>query len=221
MRTIKVKYPTHIVQLKIAEKLYILEAISDLDEAINLICEAMNPLETIDPFAEDLCPYFGILWPAACALAEEIGQRPELVNNKTVLELGCGLGLPSLVASYGGGRVLATDFHPDVEEYFFRNCRHSQLTARFQRLNWREERKDFERYDLVIGSDILYESKHAKEVAIGLLRFAKPGGKIILTDPGRNYLQKFLDAMREEGHQETITTRSVEDKEVFVIEYTV
>ena len=218
---IKVKYPTIIRQTNIAQKVFVLEAIRDLDEAIDVLCGAMTPEEQLDPFAEDLCPYFGILWPAAQGLAKYLGERPELVKGKSVLELGGGLGLPSLVATHLGGKVLNTDFHPDVEEYFNRNCRHTNLECAYQRLNWREDKTDIGRFDVVMGSDVLYESKHPREVALGLLRFVKPGGKIILSDPGRSYLQRFLDAMNTEGHHEDIVTISVDGKEIFVIEYTV
>lgn len=219
MKTIKVKYPTINRQRKIGDKLYVLEAIRDLDEAIDLICDAMTPEEQLDPFAEDLCPYFGILWPSAEALALYLNDHKEIVKGKTVLELGCGLGLPSLVASHLGGDVLATDFHPDVEEYFRRNCRHSSVECRYKRLNWRENSSDIGQFDVVIGSDVLYESKHPKEVALGLTRFVKKGGTIILTDPGRSYLQKFLTAMKDEGFEEELSSRTVDGKEIFIFNY--
>lgn len=219
MRSIKVKYPTLIRQRTIDGKLYVMEAIRDLDEAIDLICAEMTPEEQLDPFAPDLCPYFGILWPAAEALANYL--KPHMIKNKTVLELGSGLGFPSLVATHLGGNVLTTDYHPDVEEYFQRNCRHSNLTCKYERLNWRDDKKDIGLFDVVMGSDVLYESKHPREVAEGLIRFVKPGGKIILSDPGRAYLQHFLNAMNDLGHKEEIVTISVDQKEIFVIEYTV
>ena len=218
MRTIQVKYPTVTRTRKIGNKVYVVEAIRDLDEAIDLICEAMTPDEQLDPFAEDLCPYFGILWPAAEALAEYIAENASLVKNKTVLELGCGLGLPSLVASHLGGQVLATDFHPDVEEYFLRNCRHSSVECEYQRLNWREENVS-QKFDVVIGSDVLYESKHPREVALGLLRFVKEDGMIILSDPGRSYLQQFLSAMNDLGVSEEMYSKKVDSKDVFIFKF--
>lgn len=218
MRTIQVKYPTVTRTRKIGNKVYVVEAIRDLDEAIDLICEAMTPDEQLDPFAEDLCPYFGILWPAAEALAEYIAENASLVKNKTVLELGCGLGLPSLVASHLGGQVLATDFHPDVEEYFIRNCRHSSVECEYQRLNWREENVS-QKFDVVIGSDVLYESKHPREVALGLLRFVKEDGMIILSDPGRSYLQQFLSAMNDLGVSEEMYSKKVDSKDVFIFKF--
>jgi predicted nicotinamide N-methyase len=220
MRPIKVQYKTLIQQRRLGDKLFVMEAIRSLDEAIDLICEVLTEEEQKDPFAEDLCPYFGILWPAAEGLSKYLAQNPKLVKNKSVLELGCGLGYPSLVASHLGAKVLATDFHPDVEEYFQRNCRHSSLTCRYQRLNWREDKQDIGLFDIVMGSDVLYESKHASEVAKGLIRFLAPGGKILLSDPGRNYLQSFLEAMRDEGYSEESELIAISDKEVFVFLFT-
>lgn len=218
MRTISVTYPTITRHVKMKDKLFVLEAIRDLDEAIDLICEAMTPEEKLDPFAEDLCPYFGILWPSSIGLAQYLENHPELVKNKTILELGCGLGLPSLMAKFLGAQVLATDFHPDVEKYFLRNCRHSSLECRYQRLNWREDSLS-QKFDVVIGSDVLYESKHPKEVAKGLIKYLKPKGKMILSDPGRAYLQQFIDAMKAEGLNEELAFERVQDQDVFILRY--
>jgi predicted nicotinamide N-methyase len=220
MRQIKVNYKTHMQQRQLGDKVYVMEAIRSLDEAIDQVCEVLTDEEQKDPFAEDLCPYFGILWPAAEALAIYLNQNPKVVKSKSILELGCGLGYPSLVASHLGAKVLATDFHPDVEEYFKRNCRHSNMDCDYLRLNWREAKTDIGLFDVVMGSDVLYESKHASEVVKGLIRFLKPGGKILLSDPGRNYLQPFLEAMKAEGYIEESELIPVKDKEVFVFLFT-
>jgi predicted nicotinamide N-methyase len=94
------------------------------------------------------------------------------------------------------------------------------MTCTHQRLNWREDKQDIGLFDIVMGSDVLYESKHASEVAKGLIRFLAPGGKIILSDPGRNYLQRFLEAMRDEGYSEESELIAINDKEVFVFLFT-
>lgn len=220
MRTIKVNYKTQITQRKLGDKLYVVETIRNLDEAIDQICEALTPEEQKDPFAEDLCPYFGVLWPAAEALSIHLSEHPELLKNQSVLELGCGLGYPSLVASHLGAKVLATDFHPDVEEYFKRNCEHSVVDCDYRRLNWRDDKQDIGKFDLVMGSDVLYESKHPSEVARGLIRFLKPNGKILLSDPGRSYLQQFVTAMNNEGFKEELFPVTIENKDMFVFLFT-
>lgn len=210
-------YRTHIQQRRYENKLYVLETIRDLDEAIDQLCDELGESGEKDPFAEDLCPYFGILWPAAEGLAQYLSSHASLIKGKTVLELGCGLGLPSLVAAQLGGDVLATDYHPDVEEYFHRNCRHSNLDEiAYQRFNWRDSVEEIGKFDVVMGSDILYESKHPKEVAAGLIRFLKKKGIILLADPGRNYLKVFLEAMEEAGFAQDCESILIEDKTVKV-----
>lgn len=212
----KIKYHTQTVQRKLGDKIYIMEVIRDLDEAIDMICNGMSEVEKLDPFAEDLCPYFGVLWPAAEALSIYLDENPSLVRNKKVLELGCGLGFPSLVATHQGAKVLATDFHPDVAEYFQRNCRHSSLHCQYLRLNWRDQQNELGKFQVVMGSDVLYESKHPLEVARGLASFLEPGGKILLSDPGRNYLQPFLNGMKELGFKERYEIKQVSGKDNFV-----
>lgn len=191
-----VPYHTHMQQRTFAGKVFVLETIRDIDEAIEQVCEEKGA----DPFAEDLCPYFGMLWPAAEALAQFLVDHPQMIQGKKVLELGCGLGVPSLVAAHLGAKVLATDYHPDVEGFLARNCRHSSVEVPYQRLNWRAaEAGLIGQFEVVMGSDVLYESKHAGEVAAGLIRFMAPGGKILLSDPGRNYVRAFLESMDAAG----------------------
>ena len=67
-----------------------------------------------------------------------------------------------------------------------------------------------------MGSDVLYESKHPSDVAKGLIRFLKPGGKILLSDPGRSYLQQFVHAMNNEGYVEEMAATNAEGKEIFI-----
>lgn len=212
----KINYHTQTITRMLGDQVFVLEVIRDLDEAIDQICDSMNEDEKLDPFAEDLCPYFGILWPAAEALSIYLNEHPKIVREKSVLELGCGLGFPSMVATALGGKVLATDFHPEVEEYFQRNCRHSSLSCSYQRLNWRDSQINLGKFQVVMGSDVLYESKHPLEVARGLARFVEPGGIIILSDPGRNYLQPFLNGMAELGFKESYEIIKTADKENFV-----
>jgi predicted nicotinamide N-methyase len=219
MQTPLIKYHTTIRQRKYGEKLFVLEVIRDLDEAIDQICDAMTEEEKLDPFAEDLCPYFGVLWPAAEGLASFLADHPALVKDQKVLELGAGLGLPSMVATYLGGRVLTTDFHPQAQEFFLRNCRHSVLKGEYQRLNWRESREEIGEFDLVMGSDVLYESKHPREIVAGLSRFLKPNGKILLSDPGRAYLKSFVSAMELAGFEWVHETSLINELPISVYQF--
>ncbi|MBI3555768.1 MAG: methyltransferase domain-containing protein [Deltaproteobacteria bacterium] len=207
-----------------------IETLADLDATINKLCEGVDPKAAEAVFVEDLCPYFGVVWPAARAVSEHLARMGTWLAGKTVLELGCGLALPSLVAAKLGAKVIATDFHPDVPKFLSRNLNHNLLTAanvEYRAYDWRKE-STLGTFDFVVGSDILYEASHPKDVARSLAAHCARGSHIILGDPGRVYLQRCLDAICALGFQSDIFIKEVSDshsdragdrktKEVFVI----
>jgi predicted nicotinamide N-methyase len=73
---------------------------------------------------------------------------------------------------------------------------------------------------VVLGSDLLYESRHAEEIGRGLMKFLNPGGTIVLSDPGRAYMNKFLSAMQAEEFREDMDLISVDGKEIFIFKFT-
>jgi len=75
-------------------------------------------------------PYWAELWPSAIGLARYIKRNPQLLQGKTVLELGCGLGLTSMaIAACEPGQLLVTDYEQDALD----------LTRKNFELNGREE----------------------------------------------------------------------------------
>src|SRR4051812_49818030 len=73
-------------------------------------------------FEEDeFLPYWAQLWPSGVALARTVAARA--LKGARVLEVGCGLGLPSIAAARAGGRVLATDWSPAAVELLRANAR--------------------------------------------------------------------------------------------------
>jgi predicted nicotinamide N-methyase len=177
-----------------------LEMLADLDAAVDELLERARA----DPgeLERDLCPYFGVLWPAARALAGELARRgPAELDGQRVLELGCGLALPALVAAKLGASVTATDLHPDVPGFLARNLALNRLAPgaiEYVELDWRTGALG-PRFDLVVGSDILYEAGHPEPVARALAAHVAPGGRILLADPARAYLQACLDELARLG----------------------
>lgn len=173
-------------------------ALNSLDEAIDQICDVLGESNMDDALKEDMCPYFGIPWEAGLGLTKYLLENSNFdLNNKTVLEIGCGLALPSFAATQLGAKTLACDFHDDVETFIKENQKLNDINFAYKKINWRDEDNQIGFFDFVIGSDILYESTHPINVAKSLLRYAKPKATIILSDPGRAYINKFLLAMKE------------------------
>jgi predicted nicotinamide N-methyase len=190
---------------------FVFTTIRDIDESIDILCEFFGEDDQDNSLAEQYCPYFGALWEAGIGLSQFLSQYD--INQKKVLEIGCGLALPSFIVTRKGGDVTATDFHADVPLFLELNQKQNNVFFPYKVMNWRDEvertKNDLGTFDLVIGSDILYESQHPNEVAAALISFLKPNGKIILADPGRAYIQQFVTAMKGLGYSERLITSTV------------
>lgn len=152
------------------------------------------PDELIDEEAferDEFLPYWAELWPASLALA---GALP-VVAGLRVCELGCGLGLPSLLAARHGADVTATDWAPEAIDLLGVNATRNGLALRGEVRDWREPWA--ERFDLVLAADVLYEHRNV-EPLLERLRTLAPVALVGLA--GRPYEAEFL--RRAGGHEE-------------------
>src|SRR3954470_14167961 len=85
---------------------------------------------------EEYLPYWAELWPSALALARAVGSRA--LRGARTLELGCGLGLPSLAAAGAGGGGVASDWAPDAIAMTARNAARNRLDVQTSRVSWTE-----------------------------------------------------------------------------------
>jgi len=120
-----------------------------------------------DAFADDeFLPYWAELWPASLALARALPARLDGVR---VVELGCGLALPSLVAAARGARVTAIDWAADAIALLRTNAAANGLLVDGQVQDWRRFDGDF---DLALAADVLYEERNVEPLARLLPRLA-------------------------------------------------
>ena len=141
---------------------------------------------------------FGQVWPSGRLLAEAMSTHE--VAGKRVLELGCGLGLSSLVLQRRKADITASDHHPLAELFLQRNARQNQLPlVVYHDLPWAIPDARLGRFDLIIGSDILYERGHAELLAAIMFRHASEHTEILITDPGRGNSGRFTTAMAAQG----------------------
>ena len=143
-----------------------------------------------EAFDEDeFLPYWAELWPSGVALAQEVGRRE--LRGSRVLELGAGLGLPSLAAAVRGADVLATDWADDAVELLRANAARNAIPLRVERVRWDEPEPLLAGapWDLVLAADLLYERRNADALVELLPRL---GGETLLADPGRPFARSFL-----------------------------
>lgn len=147
-------------------------------------------------------PYGIVLWPAAIALAHEVAAR-ELAGVR-ILELGAGTGLPGIVAASLGARVVQTDRQQLVLHVCRLNAERNGVTAIEHRIADWTAWEDTERYDLILGADILYaEALHPHLRHIFETNLA-PGGAVLLSDPFRETSVRLLETMEAEGWRVTM-----------------
>ena len=145
---------------------------------------------------EEFLPYWAELWPSGVALARAVAARD--LRGQRVLELGCGLGLPSLAAARGGADVLATDWANDAVELLRANAERNGIALRAERVRWNEPAPLLAGapWELVLGADLLYESRNADQLRVLLPRLG--AREILLAEPGRPYAKRFLDELGAE-----------------------
>jgi predicted nicotinamide N-methyase len=141
---------------------------------------------------EEYLPYWAELWPSGVALARRVAVRA--LKGARVLELGCGLGLPSLAAALAGGRVLATDWSPQAIDLLGVNAEHNGAELETAIVDWKEPAAIVDRapWDLVLGADLLYERRNVEPLLVLAPRLLGERGELWLADPGRAPAEEFL-----------------------------
>jgi predicted nicotinamide N-methyase len=155
-------------------------------------------------------PLFGVVWPAGLALAEAMSHFP--VDGKSILELGCGIGLTSLVLARRGANITACDHHPLAGIFLHHNTELNGLAPMtFHNASWLGPNPLLGRYDLIIGSDLLYERGHAALLAGFIDHHANPAAQVLLADPGRGYVSPFSALMAAQGYVRTAQSMPMAD----------
>lgn len=163
----------------------------------NDLTEVLDHYVKVSPSDEDSIPYYSCVWDSALALAEYIVANEKLFVGNKVLELGCGLGLPSLCAARCKANVLATDYHPDNKEFFLKNVELNKLhTIEYSVLDWRNP-AELGKFDFILGSDLIYERKMIPHLLECIKKYLAENGSFIYADPGRAALQEFTTELEK------------------------
>ena len=142
---------------------------------------------------------FGVVWPSSLVLGHTLKNFE--FQGKRILEVGCGIGLVSLLLNNLLADITATDYHPEAEYFLKQNVTLNKgRDIPFVRTDWNEVNAQLGKFDLIIGSDLLYESVHGTHLSTFIDRHARPHCEIVLVDPGRGHHAKFSKKMVALGY---------------------
>ena len=143
---------------------------------------------------------FGVVWPSSLVLAHFLNDFE--TSDKRILEVGCGMALSSLLLNKRNDDITATDYHPEAEMFLQRNTLlNGDRDIAFERVGWADDEDSLGRFDLIVGSDVLYEDDHIDLLANFLNNHAQPACEIVLVDPGRGRKSKLSTRMAEFGFE--------------------
>jgi predicted nicotinamide N-methyase len=147
-----------------------------------------------------VAPYWAVLWRSGVALARELDGMA--LEGKRVVELGCGLGLPSIVAARAGADVLATDVSAEGLALVSRNADENGVSLETAVIDWADPGAlpEGAPFDLVLAADVLYEEPSVAPLLSLLPRLAPAA---LLADPGRPTAARFLEEAKRRWRVET------------------
>jgi predicted nicotinamide N-methyase len=137
-----------------------------------------------------VAPYWAVLWRSGVALARELDGLE--LGGRRVIELGCGLGLPSIAAARAGARVLATDIDPEALELLEHNAFENRVRIETAVADWAAPDEIVERgpFDLALVADVLYERQSVAALLSLLPRLA---AEAWIADPARPAASAFIE----------------------------
>jgi predicted nicotinamide N-methyase len=154
--------------------------------------------------ADEYMPYWTDLWPGARIMAEVIAKekwRPGL----EVLELGCGLGLPGLVALSLGLQVMFSDYDATALRFAAENARLNGFSNfRLLQLDWRCPPPNM-CFALILAADLTYEMRNVEPLVALIKTMLRPDGTCLLTDPDRAPARLLRDTLEKVGLRYTAT----------------
>ena len=167
---------------------------------------AIDPLLDLaadDP--EQNLPYWAELWPSGVALADLIELDSQLVRGQQVFELGCGLGVTAIAAMRAGGLLAVSDYSPAALDLCRLNCEvNAGAAPEAVSFNWRTAPTGMVqmlggRVPVLLAADVLYERRDI-EPLVGMVKgLLKPGGVLLLAEPGRPVATEFLARLEALG----------------------
>jgi predicted nicotinamide N-methyase len=178
-------YPVQLTQIGTKKAIYI-----PAYKAVKAIYADLLELDPATPF-----PYWAKVWPSSIALLDVLKAHPHLIQNKDVLEIGAGIGLPSLMMADITKSIQISDYEKEAVELMQKNIEHLELeNVEALQLDWNALPEAIHP-EVVILSDINYDPTQFETLTKLIEKFIYQGCTIILSTPQRIMASSFVLAL--------------------------
>jgi predicted nicotinamide N-methyase len=189
MSSVRFRYQT----IELGETDYHLRTLRDLQQCPDDLVEASD-----QGVSSATWPLFGVLWQSEELLSGLMVTQD--IKNIRILEVGCGTALASIVLRRRGADITATDYNPDAQAFLTRNTSLNELAPILcVCTNWHDSNESLGRFDLIIGSDLLYDPHNVKPLVNFLKTHANPNCGMVIVDPRRGLTGPFIRQVQKLG----------------------
>ena len=204
-------FKTTAHEIVIGDSAFTILSVTNFDELYeHLVAKGLQH----EDVADERIPYWAELWPSAVGLATHLMKYPTLVDDRTVLEIGGGLGLPGLIAASLGAMATETDYLQDAVDFARKNAEINDIkNIHFKTFDWRKA-EGSERFDVLLASDVAYERSQFDHLRNAFTHLVKPDGLILLSEPNRYIAEPFLKDISAAGYSMEKYSYEVEVKEI-------
>jgi predicted nicotinamide N-methyase len=203
-------FKTQDITLPIGHLNIHLTIIENLDELFDALIEKGDNHPDVQ---DERIPYWAELWASAIALSEYLVENRLVTEGVSVLEIGCGLGLPSIVSGLLGGDIILTDYIKEALDFARLNWEKNIFEKKpvLKILDWRKPDASLAA-DILLASDVAYEARSFEPLLHTFKTLLKPNGRIIVSEPNRYISKNFFNGLSTEGYQIKHTTKHIERK---------
>jgi predicted nicotinamide N-methyase len=177
------QYPIQLTQISVDKAIYI-----PAYEAIKTTYADLLDLDPTTPF-----PYWAKIWPSAIAVLNVLQKHPNWIKDKNVLELGAGIGLPSLMMAGITRSIQISDYNLDAVALLQKNIEHLELeNTEALQLDWNALPEAIHT-EVLILSDINYDPTQFETLKNIIEKFIHQGCTVILSTPQRIMASPFVN----------------------------